>query len=392
MIPRTLPPVYSPVSPFALAGAFTSAIVGASNAERARAAVKSAFGAHEVLLTDSGTSALRLALSLVVAPGQSVAMPSYGCADLVTAAQGAGVRVALYDLDADTLSPDGDSLRAALSRGARGIVLVHFFGYAADVDLARSIAAEYSVPVVEDAAQAAGGTLHERPLGSFGDLSVLSFGRGKGTSAGGGGALLANDSETANQVAKLADTLHAAGRGVGSVVSSAAQWLLGRPALYALPTSLPFLHLGEVVYHPPWEPAAMSRVSQSLLPGAIPRSLAEVEPRRRHAQRLTTAARAAGLRPIREVPDSRPGALRFPLLMSADAVGDARLGILRPYPRAVGDYEAIRPLLDGPATEQSRDLAARVVTLPAHSLLSEGDLRALEAWMRAPSRNSSAPR
>ena len=42
----------------------------------------------------------------------------------------------------------------------------------------------------EDAAQEAGATLHGRRLGSFGDLSVLSFGRGKGVTGGGGGALL----------------------------------------------------------------------------------------------------------------------------------------------------------------------------------------------------------
>ena len=53
------------------------------------------------------------------------------------------------------------------------------------------IAERHGLAVVEDAAQGLGATWRGRPLGSFGDVSVLSFGRGKGWTGGVGGALLA---------------------------------------------------------------------------------------------------------------------------------------------------------------------------------------------------------
>jgi hypothetical protein len=48
----------------------------------------------------------------------------------------------------------------------------------------KRLAAQAGAVVVEDAAQAAGGTLHNRPVGTQGSLAVLSFGRGKGLTGG----------------------------------------------------------------------------------------------------------------------------------------------------------------------------------------------------------------
>ncbi|MDQ3520445.1 MAG: DegT/DnrJ/EryC1/StrS family aminotransferase, partial [Gemmatimonadota bacterium] len=72
------------------------------------------FGAQAVALTDSGTSALVLALRLAAGAGGTVAFPGYACIDLAAAARFAGVRVRLYDVDPASLSPDLDSVRRTL--------------------------------------------------------------------------------------------------------------------------------------------------------------------------------------------------------------------------------------------------------------------------------------
>src|SRR5205085_6679 len=113
--------------------------------------------------------------------------------------------------------------------------------------------------VIEDAAQGAGGSLRGRRLGSLGELAVVSFGRGKGLCASGGGALLTSrENDEDRLAANLGDVERSAPqRGWSGLAKGAIQWALGRPSVYALPSMLPWLHLGEMVYHAASEPRPM---------------------------------------------------------------------------------------------------------------------------------------
>src|SRR5262249_29574468 len=172
-----------------LTSAVDSARGNASAAVAAREVVSRTFGASEVVLTDSGTSALVLAMRVAAGKGGVVGLPAYACVDLAAAAQAAEVRVRLYDVDPATLSPDLDSVRQMMSRGVNAIVIAHLFGFPADVPAVRELADRQGIPVIEDAAQGAGGSLEQSRLGALGELAVVSFGRGEGRFAGGGGGL-----------------------------------------------------------------------------------------------------------------------------------------------------------------------------------------------------------
>src|SRR5581483_3487125 len=268
MIGRRQLAVASPVSLGALLRAALDSVLHASRAEATAASLlRERYQPAAALLTDSGTSALVTALRVAVPRGGTVGFPGYACVDLAAAARYAGVRVRLYDIDPHSLSADLDSVKRMMQRGVDAIVVAHLFGYAADVPAVRDLASTYGVAVIEDAAQGAGGTLAGRRLGSFGDLSVLSFGRGKGLCAGGGGALLAADATWAGALNDV--ELEARGGGWGSLASTGAQWVLGRPSVYAIPSMVPWLHLGEMVYHPASEPRALSRTSSALLESAF---------------------------------------------------------------------------------------------------------------------------
>jgi len=148
-------PAYSPLPMRAvLAGA--TGLLGGGDATRARVSsiLVVHFGAHDVLLTDSGTGALTLAIkaSLAGRPGAAVALPAYGCYDLATAADGAGAPVVLYDLDPATLAPDTESLRRALAHDVRAVVLMHLYGIPVDPELVRALCAEAGAWLIEDAA------------------------------------------------------------------------------------------------------------------------------------------------------------------------------------------------------------------------------------------------
>jgi perosamine synthetase len=384
---RQVPPVYSPVRATSLVRALPAFVDRRVDAHRPVAdALVASHRARSVLLSESGTSALVLALRAAVPRGGAVAMPGYGCIDLVAAAIRADVRVRLYDVDPSTLSPDLDSVRTALSSGASAVVVAHLYGYAADVPAVAALAASYGAVVIEDAAQSAGGTLGDRALGSFGPLVVLSFGRGKGMTGGAGGALLATTAEWSARVDTAARTLPTPDVGFRPLLAAGAQLMLGSPALYALPASIPFLRLGEMVYKPAGEPRAMPMAVAALLHDAMRDAARVVDERRARAAELLLVAIASGLRTIRPVEGSVPGFLRLPMLEHGRRATAPGLGIVRGYPLTLRDMAELQPILldasrQTPGAEELRD---RLLTLPTHARCSDGDVARLRRWIDAP--------
>ena len=380
-------PVHSPVGMDMLAAGAWAAV----HPRAARQASASLTGlltrslaARSVVLTDSGTSALVIALRALVPPGGAVALPAWGCIDLTAAAAFAGVRVRLYDLDPLTLGPDLDSLDRTLARGVAAVVVTHLYGYPADVVAVRALASRFGVPVIEDAAQRAGATLHGCELGSFGDIAVLSFGRGKGTTGGSGGALAVRTPEMERGIASFGAHL-ARSRGARPLAMLAAQWMLGRPALYGGPASIPGLRLGEMVYRPARRPAAIAGTAAAALMRAIRRDPAEVRDRRANAVRLTAiAATRRGMEVVRPVSGAEPGYLRFVVRNArADHAPAPRLGILRGYPATLDEHEPMRPLLmhGEVAGAGARVLRDTAFTIPTHSMVSTSDLAGITTWL-----------
>ena len=212
------------------------------------------FRAGRALLVDSGTHALEIALRIalsVIEETPLVALPAYTCFDIATAAVGAGARIALYDVDPNSLAPDLESLRATLAQGARVVVVSPLYGIPVDWRPIDQCAREFGAFVVEDGAQGNGTSWHDRPVGCHAQLSVLSFGRGKGWTGGCGGAILARGGAT-GWLEDLTIERAVAPSVVDTLVHAAAQWAFGRPELFALPASIPWLHLGETRYLGPY--------------------------------------------------------------------------------------------------------------------------------------------
>ncbi|MFZ5624228.1 MAG: DegT/DnrJ/EryC1/StrS family aminotransferase, partial [Gemmatimonadota bacterium] len=291
-------PVYSPLDARAWLGGLAAMLDPRSCETDVTAWIAERWRSVAVRLTDSGTSALSLAIAASLAgrpAGEGlVALPAYACYDVATAVDGAGVRAVLYDVDPATLGPDWDSLAAALRAGAGAVVVAHLYGVPVDLARVARMAANAGALVIEDAAQGAGAAWQGRPLGAHGSLAVLSFGRGKGITSGGGGALLANDARGAALIEAL-PPLPEGGSGLGVWARALAQWALARPSLYALPASLPWLGLGETVYHPPHPPRSMPRSALGILARTLALADAEAAVRRRVGARLATVALTANL-------------------------------------------------------------------------------------------------
>ena len=383
---RQQPPVLSPVSPRSLVGGMGAALgLSAPSRDHLAEMLRSRYDARDALLTDSGTSALVLALRALIPAGGTVAFPGYACIDLTAAAVRGGCHVRLYDLDPATMSPDLDSLSRAIDRGVDAVVVVHLYGYAADVPGVKRLTQQRHVPLIEDAAQAAGGTLDGVRLGAFGDLTVLSFGRGKGTTSGSGGALLVRNESLLDRMGEMRAALGAMPRGGSEVVALAAQWVLARPFLYRLPASMPALRLGEMVYHAAGEPRAMPAAAAAILPTAL--ALEERELRRRRANAkdlLALMSETPRLRPIRPISRANPGYLR---LAFVDTKGDVApftaLGAVRGYPLTLDQHSQLLPLLHigERAGTGSITLRDRLFTVPTHSRVGERDTAMIANWL-----------
>lgn len=379
-------PVSSPVTLPGLVHGVRGAF-GADESALLTAELQARYGVAGVALCDSGTSALVVALRAAVPPGGTVAFPSYSCVDLAAAARFSGVRVRLYDLDPTTLSADLESLEGTLERGVDAVLAAHLYGYPVDIPAMRKLATAYGATLIEDAAQAAGSRLSGRLAGSLGDLSILSFGRGKGTTGGRGGAVMADPSWVARLAPHLRELGGANRSGWSDLTRAAAQWLLGRPMLYGLPAAIPGLRLGEMVYHPASEPSTISRAATALVRCAMRLDQDEVACRRRHAAVLADAARrSTDVTPVRAIDGAEPGYLRFAVLAAGMRMAATSLGISRGYPRALYEQAELRPQLIDDEREPlgGRRLREALFTLPVHSFLTTRDLGRLCRWLETP--------
>ncbi|HEX4560955.1 MAG TPA: DegT/DnrJ/EryC1/StrS family aminotransferase, partial [Gemmatimonadales bacterium] len=155
MIRRQLP-VYSRVTISGMVRAGLAAI-GGSQLPALRDELAKRYAASRTVLFASGTQALQTAISIAHRRvGGIVGLPAFQCYDLVSAAVGADVQVALYDLDPATLAPDPHSLRRLVAAGARVVVIAPLYGIPVPWDaLAKEVESAGGV-AIEDAAQGHG--------------------------------------------------------------------------------------------------------------------------------------------------------------------------------------------------------------------------------------------
>jgi dTDP-4-amino-4,6-dideoxygalactose transaminase len=159
----------------------------------------------------SGTSALHLALILLGA----IAGDTVFCQSITFSASANPIayQVAIpvfIDSEIDTWNMDPVLLRTALQEAKqngqlpKAIIPVHLYGMPAKMKEILSVANEYGVPVIEDAAEALGSSINNKPCGSFGEFGVLSFNGNKIITTSGGGALLSENKEMIEKARFLA--------------------------------------------------------------------------------------------------------------------------------------------------------------------------------------------
>ena len=158
-------------------------------------------GAGHAIGVANGTDALTLALrALGVGPGDEVVVPSFTFYASAEAIPPTGARPVFCDVDPDTFCVTPETVRAALTPRTKVVIVVHLFGNVAPVAEIEAL----GVPVLEDAAQAAGASADGRRAGALGTISTFSFFPSKNLGAfGDGGAIATGDDALAEQARML---------------------------------------------------------------------------------------------------------------------------------------------------------------------------------------------
>jgi 8-amino-3,8-dideoxy-alpha-D-manno-octulosonate transaminase len=175
----------------------------------------------------SGTAAMRLALAaLAVRPGDEVLIPAISSPAVADAVVAQGAVPVFVDVD-ESFTMDPFDAEAKMGLGTRGLIAVHAFGVACDIDQLLELVQRNALIIIEDATQALGASYEGQMLGSRGYCSVFSFGAEGNISAGEGGALTLQDAINYERAVRYHD--HG---GAGSLRHGPAQMIGTRPAFW----------------------------------------------------------------------------------------------------------------------------------------------------------------
>lgn len=150
-------------------------------------------GVRYALGVTSGTAALICGLQgLGIGPGDEVIVPAYTWIASASAVLAVGAIPVVAEVD-ESLTLDPADVEARISSATRAIMPVHMRGVPAQMDALMAVARRHDLKVIEDVAQASGGSYYGRMLGSIGDVGCLSLQFNKIITSGEGGMVVTDD-------------------------------------------------------------------------------------------------------------------------------------------------------------------------------------------------------
>jgi 8-amino-3,8-dideoxy-alpha-D-manno-octulosonate transaminase len=160
------------------------------------------------LLVSSGTAALCTALAAAgIGAGDEVIVPPFTFVATFEAVLLAGAVPVFVDVD-ETMCLDPAAVEKAIGPATRAVVVVHMCGSMARIDALAEVCDRKNVTLIEDTAQAVGGTFGGQALGTFGKLGCFSFDAVKTMTCGEGGAVVTHERSLYERADQYADHGH----------------------------------------------------------------------------------------------------------------------------------------------------------------------------------------
>jgi dTDP-4-amino-4,6-dideoxygalactose transaminase len=320
-------------------------------------------GRTHALLTGRGATGIEAALRAKGLVAARVGIPANTCYIVLWAILRSGNQPVLLDVDPNT----GMLTTESISQPLDALIPCHLYGLPAPMGSISAWARTHGVFLIEDAALASGATVEGRAAGSWGDVSIFSFGQGKIVDQGLGGAVLTDDPALAEGMARWLATLP---EWADRHVDLSNQWLALYWALHQYDDRDPRLS----GFYPALFDLYADLVSFRLLPdynAGLPEKLKAIEADR--LRRLTLAAQYDQALALKTFPRPSGATLwAYPLLVNPDIRDDLLhhlwdAGVheaARWYPSLQPMQVALCPGLPSNPTPVADLLASQVITLP----------------------------
>ena len=444
-IGRTLPPTAAPIYFRDIISGLRGVFQGRRELERFKVELREYFGVKHCFLVSSGKAALTLilqALKELYPDRDEVLIPAFTCYSVPSSIVRAGLKVRLCDINPDTLDFDFDQLCNILSQCSHGeaykntnelsdnnyelpslspqpatstqpylnhsdpsakrssseavlppyvvsnrllaIVPTHLFGLPADIDRVRELLGDPQIVIVEDAAQAMGGEWKGKKLGTLGDVSFFSLGRGKALSAVEGGIILTDRADIAEKIEgvlggilrySIKDLIRLAFNAVLLAVFL-------KPRFFWFPKSLPFLKLGETIYDPSFKIRRMSYFQAGLAKGWQKKLKEFKEKRAKNSRRWASFLQEDCMYRYRLENGNLPDLIRFPIRVDNESLRERilrgseqqGLGIMPAYPDSIDGIQELKDGFQGQRLPISKKTVRKIITLPVHPFITERDV------------------
>jgi dTDP-4-amino-4,6-dideoxygalactose transaminase len=298
-----------------------------------------------------------------------------------------------------------ENLKLKICEDTLAVIAVHLFGIPENIFNLRELTKKEGVVLIEDAAQAFGNKIflnsfslntHNLPfntnqyLGSFGDIGIFSFGRGKPLSFLNGGAVLVNDEKYHKTVQEFHSSLSGSNHSPPTVLyffNLLIYSIFYHPNLYWIPNNVPWLKLGETIFSLDFE---IGRLNPNAL--RIGRALIKNFEKIREKREQIARAYRDRLKNIQEefvyIPErdeENISLLRFPIVFKSKEKRDRillelkkrGLGATGMYPVPLNEQEGIPGNLfkeEGKLYPNAKHHSDRILTLPLHEYVRIKDI------------------
>jgi len=180
-------------------------------------------GARHAVVVNSGTSALDIAVQALDLPkGSEIITTPFTFAATSNAILYNGHVPVFADIDPATRNIDPDEIRKRITPKTRAIIYVDYAGHPCAIDEIRDIARDHDLRLIEDACHALGASYKGRKTGTFADMTIFSFHPVKPITTGEGGAVVTDDPELAARLKLLRS--HGIDRTVGDMFGEGSGW------------------------------------------------------------------------------------------------------------------------------------------------------------------------
>ena len=163
--------------------------------------------------------------ALNLGPGDEVIVPAFTWISTANVIEHQGATPIFCDIDLETFNIDATQIEGLITERTVGILPVHLFGLAADMDPIMAIAKKHGLWVIEDSACGFGATYGGQHVGHFGNAGAFSFHPRKAITTGEGGMVTTADADLATKIQQLRDH--------GAVMSDLQRHLGPKPYLLA---------------------------------------------------------------------------------------------------------------------------------------------------------------